>query len=301
MEGITDHIYRTLHAKFFGGAEKYFSPFLSPTSDGIFSNKELRDILPENNAGISLVPQILAKNPDDFLWAANKLCDLGYTEINLNLGCPSGTVVAKGKGSGMLRDTYALEKYLDGVFSVTPLPLSVKTRIGFSSPDEFPEILGIYNKYPIKELIIHPRTKAEMYNGNIHYESFEYAVRNTNVPLCFNGNILSRTQAEEIAQKFPSVGSVMIGRGLVACPFMLSGQQSKQKIFEFSEALINAYTESFGKGGNVLPRMKELWVMMISSFEDDLQYEKKLRKADNVTEFRQIIGTLITDLKLKKI
>ena len=168
LEGVTDTVYRQVHHAHFTGPVKYFIPFISPTQNLVLTQRERRNVEPQANAGLNAVPQVLTKNADHFIWAANLLHDLGYEEVNLNAGCPSGTVTAKGKGAGLLQRPQELAWFLDEVFARTPVRVSVKTRIGFSSPDEFDALLDLYNRYPIRELIIHPRTREEYYKGAVH-------------------------------------------------------------------------------------------------------------------------------------
>jgi tRNA-dihydrouridine synthase len=172
MEGITDSIYRTLHHKHFGGVDRYYMPFFSPTQHRFLTAREARELPKADSVTFTAVPQILTKHSEDFIWAASVCRDLGYDEVNLNLGCPSGTVVAKGKGSGMLRDLSALDAFLDEIFASAPLPISVKTRIGMESGEEFPAILEIYNRYPMKELTIHPRVRKVFYKGSVEMDAF---------------------------------------------------------------------------------------------------------------------------------
>ena len=156
LEGITDSIFRKLHSKYFPGIDRYYTPFLSPTVHRGLTAREAREIPKADTLTYEAVPQLLTKVSEDFLWLTGVCGDLGYKEVNLNTGCPSGTVTAKGKGSGMLRDLPALEGFLDEIFAKSPLPVSIKTRIGFYDKDEFPAILELYNQYPVKELTIHP-------------------------------------------------------------------------------------------------------------------------------------------------
>ena len=161
MEGLTDSIYRLQHHRFFGGVDRYYMPFFSPTIHRTLTSKETRELPRADSVPFTVVPQVMTKCAEDFLWAAEVVRDLGYNEINLNIGCPSGTVVAKGKGSGMLRDLEELTKFFDSIFAVSSLPVTVKTRIGLESPEEFPAVLELYNRYPIKELTIHPRVRKQ--------------------------------------------------------------------------------------------------------------------------------------------
>ena len=152
LEGITDSVFRQLHHRFYPGIDRYYTPFLSPTIHRGLTQKEQREIPPADSIGYQAVPQILTKNSADFLWLADRCKELGYKEVNLNLGCPSGTVTAKGKGSGMLRDPESLDRFLDEIYEGANIPISIKTRIGFTQPEEFLKILEIYNQHPICEL-----------------------------------------------------------------------------------------------------------------------------------------------------
>ena len=138
MEGLTDRVYRSLHHKYFPGVDRYYTPFFSPTVHRALTPREERELPLADSLGFVTIPQHLTKNAEDFLWMAQVCEDRGYRQVNLNLGCPSGTVVAKGKGSGMLRDLEALDAFLARVYKDTPLPVSVKTRLGLESADEFP-------------------------------------------------------------------------------------------------------------------------------------------------------------------
>ena len=175
MEGITDSIYRRIHHKYFPGVDRYYMPFLSPTIHRNLTHKEDRELPMADSVSFTAIPQILTKVPEDFLWAAQVCKDRGYSEVNLNVGCPSGTVVSKGKGSGMLRNTDELDRFLDAVFSVSPLPISIKTRLGIENPEEFPAILEVYNRYPITELTVHPRVRKDFYKEPVREEWFQFA------------------------------------------------------------------------------------------------------------------------------
>ena len=238
MEGLTDSIYRRAHHKYFTGVDRYYMPFLSPTIHRSLTHREDRELPLAEREPFVAVPQVLTKVSDDFLWAAQVCRDRGYDEVNLNVGCPSGTVVSKGKGSGMLRDLEALDRFLDDIFHGSVLPISIKTRLGLEHPEEFPPILEIYNKYPIKELTIHPRVRKQFYNGNVNMEMFRYAAAHSRNPLCYNGDLTSMEQIDAIAREFPNVEAVMIGRGLVADPGLLCGGTDVAALEQFMNALL---------------------------------------------------------------
>ena len=293
MEGLTDSIYRRVHHKYFGGVDRYFMPFLSPTVHRALTPREERETPKADSVCFKAVPQLLTKVPEDFTWMAGQCKELGYDEVNLNLGCPSGTVTAKGKGSGMLRDLRALDNFLDAIFYKAPLPISVKTRIGFSSSEELPALLEIYNKYPIKELTVHPRIREAFYKGPVDMEAFRYCVNHSKNPLCYNGDIHTIADAERIKEEF-GVEAVMIGRGLIADPGMLlPGGTDKQTLLDFTDELMAEYTEIFGSVRNAMFRMKENWGMIASRFEESEKLKKRLQKTTDPNEFRAITRELV--------
>ena len=299
MEGITDSIYRRLHHKHFGGVDRYYMPFLSPTIHRQLTHKEDRELPFADTETFVAVPQILTKVADDFLWAAQVCADRGYDEVNLNAGCPSGTVVSKGKGSGMLRDTDALDAFLEEVFSKSPLPVSVKTRLGLENAADFPGILEVYNRYPIKELTIHPRTRKQFYDGELHMDMFRYALENSKNPLCFNGELRSNTCICEFSKDFPQIGAMMIGRGLIADPGMLtSGGTTRETLQAFTEELTQCYIEAFGGARNAMFRMKENWSFLRHRFDGSDRLWKQLRKTTDLNEYRAITSQIFATLPL---
>ena len=299
MEGLTDSIYRRLHHKYFPGVDRYYMPFLSPTVHRSLTHKEDRELPLADSVPFVAVPQILTKVPQDFLWAANVCRDRGYDEVNLNVGCPSGTVVSKGKGSGMLRDISALDRFLDEIFRESPLPVSVKTRLGLEDPGEFPALLEVFNRYPIRELTVHPRVRKQFYDGSVHRELFAYAVEHSKNPLCYNGDILTLAQAEQIGKDFPQVEAVMIGRGLIADPGMLSGGTDIKALEGFMNELMAVYEVEFGGSRNAIFRLKENWGFLHSRFEGCDKLWKRLRKTTDAAEFKAISQEIFHTLPLR--
>ena len=299
MEGITDSIFRRVHHKYFGGVDRYFMPFLSPTVHRQLTHKEDRELPIAGSESFVAIPQILTKVPEDFLWAAQVCHDRGYTEVNLNVGCPSGTVVSKGKGSGMLRDLQGLDAFLEEVFAKTPLPISVKTRVGIEDPQEFPAILDVYNKYPIRELTIHPRTRKQFYDGSLHWDLFAYAAENSKIPLCFNGDLRRLEDISEFSKEFPQIDSVMIGRGLIADPGMLDPHgTTRESLKGFTDELTECYIEAFGGARNAMFRMKENWSFLRHRFADSDKLWKQLRKTTDLNEYKHITAEIFHTLPL---
>lgn len=298
MEGITDSIYRQTHHKYYPGLDRYYMPFLSPTIHRTLTHKEDRELPMADSVPFCAVPQILTKVAEDFLWAAGICRDRGYEEVNLNLGCPSGTVVSKGKGSGMLRDIDGLDRFLEEIFAASPLPISVKTRLGLENGEEFPRLLEIFNRYPIQELTIHPRVRKQFYDGSVDMEMFRYAVANSRNPLCYNGDLTSLQQIEAFRQEFPGIEAVMIGRGLIADPGMLS--PGTVAILEaFHNELLERYLEAFGGSRNAMFRLKENWHFLITQFEGSEKLWKQLRKTTDLGEFRAITTQIFHTLPYK--
>ena len=299
MEGLTDSIYRRVHHKYFPGVDRYFMPFISPTIHRSLTHKEDRELPLADSEDFTAIPQVLTKVPEDFLWAAQVCADRGYGEVNLNVGCPSGTVVSKGKGSGMLRSADELDRFMDAGFSASPLPISVKTRLGLEKPEDFVNILEIFNRYPISELTVHPRVRKDFYKEPVREEWFRYAYEHSKNKLCCNGNIITRKQADEIAATYPGVESVMIGRALIGDPGMLSPQgTTREALKQFHDELVEEYSRVFGSRRNAMFRMKENWSLLHKRFEDTDRLWKKLRKTTDYTEFMAISNEIIQTLPL---
>ena len=301
MEGLTDSVFRRLHYTYFPGVDRYYMPFISPTQHRSLTNREARELPMADSVPFTAVPQVLTKVAEDFVWAAGQCAERGYTEVNLNLGCPSGTVVAKGKGSGMLSDPDNLDRFLDGVFSASPLPVSVKSRLGIADPREFPRLLEIYNQYPIVELTLHPRVRKAFYSGSVDMEMFAYCAENSKNPVCYNGDICSLEDVDRIKDQFPLVDSVMIGRGLIGDPGMLTpGGTTVETLEGLFDAMLDEYLVLFGGSRNAMFRLKEHWGMLINRFEDSEKLGKRLRKTTDLEEYKAITREIFRTLPLKK-
>lgn len=297
MEGITGYIYRRVHAELFGGADVYYSPFIAPDSSGSFKAGNLRDVLPENNSGLTLVPQILANNAQAFISVARTLAEYGYRKVNLNVGCPSGTVVAKHKGSGMLADLEGLDNFLADIFEYSPVAISVKTRMGLKTTEEFPQILEIYNKYPVSELVIHARDRAGMYKSEPDIIAFASAASASNHPVCYNGNIFCRKDAEAVCSAVPRLEHIMLARGAAADPALfrvLRGGEplGKEELKEFHDRLVSETVASGLAPNFTVSRMKELWFYMGCKFPDGQKYIKVLNKSRTLSDYCSAVDAL---------
>ncbi|MBE5875539.1 MAG: tRNA-dihydrouridine synthase family protein [Lachnospiraceae bacterium] len=303
LEGVTTHIFRNAFVRHFGGVDTYYAPFVSPHQDKTLNSKERRDLLPENNEGIHLIPQILTASVDDFLSTAKDIEAMGYTEVNLNAGCPSGTVTSKSKGAGMLIDPQKLERFLDGIFEKCTMKISVKTRIGFDSPKEWEDIQKVYEKFPIEELIIHPRVRQDFYKNKPNRETFAQAFATTDMKLSYNGDIFLQQDIEALQQQFPTLENCMIGRGLLINPALLLEYKKertldKATLQSFHDEIYENYRIMMGEDRNAMFRMKELWFYMIKSFKDADKYAKAIRKADKSAPYEAAVRAVFRDLDL---
>jgi len=303
MEGITGAVFRRFHHAYFPGVDRYYTPFLSPTKEHKFGAKELREILPENNGDVVCVPQLMTKVSEDFLWAAGELHAMGYSVVNLNLGCPSGTVTAKGKGSGMLADPDKLDRFLYEVFSAAPCDISVKTRLGMEDPQEFDRILAVYNRYPIAELIIHPRVRSDFYRHPVRRDAFDRAISASANPVSHNGGIVTASDYQALVKTYPQLSAVMIGQGLIGDPFLAGKikygiKGDAKRLREFHDRLFETYSEQFNSRPNAMKRMKEMWVYLICSFGNHDRHRKLLLKAKTPEDFLSITTSVFQDLPL---
>lgn len=303
LQGVTGYIYRNAYQTYFGQIDKYFTPFISPTSSKSLTTRELKDILPEHNEGVPVIPQILTNNAEYFLDTADKLTQLGYHEVNLNLGCPSGTVVSKNKGSGFLAQRQKLDEFLEEVFSRVSVKVSIKTRIGKDSPEEFPEIIEVYNKYPLEELIIHPRIQKDFYGNTPNMEVFTAALASSRNPVCYNGDIFTFEDYKNLTEKYTNLGAVMLGRGLITNPVLLGQIKGnpivdKKLLKSFHDEVYKGYRETISEERNVLFKMKEFWFYMINLFADREKYAKKIRKTDSLSDYEAIISRLFQELEV---
>lgn len=292
LEGITGYVYRNAYHKFFEPADKYFTPFLAPNKNGRFSSREKNDIAPEHNQGMYTVPQLLTNQADDFITTANQLKICGYEEINLNLGCPSKTVVHKFRGAGFLEDPDAMDRFFDKIFSALDVKISVKTRIGMDDPCEFEDILAVYNRYPLAELIIHPRIQKEFYGGTPHLDVFAMAATGSKAPVCYNGDIFTESDYETWHKDFPSIDALMMGRGILQTPGILGAIKGKPSpdisvLHAFHEELFMGYQEVMPGEHTVLFKMKEFWSYFQKSFPENKKALKKIKKAQTYDSYRE--------------
>lgn len=289
MEGITGYAFRNAYRSVFSEFDGYFTPFI-PT--GNFSKKTLREISPDNNRGIDLVPQVLAGRVDEIVELVNSLKEKGYEEININLGCPSGTVTAKKRGSGMLKYPEEVDAFFRTLFENTDSRVSVKTRVGFDSVDDWKRIVDVYQKYKFENITVHPRLRTDFYGNILRMECFDYAYENLTCPLIYNGDVNSIEDADRIKEKYPKLLGLMMGRGILRKPWLLeeirTGEKIEEipvlKVKELLDKLENTYSEICTDDTQVLYRLKEIWCYLGDTF-DDSKMLKGIKKARKLADY----------------
>ncbi len=302
MEGLTDRVWRQAHQKWFGpagNADHYYAPFISPPENRVLIKKKMAELAPAANPGAPVIPQLLAKDGELAAWMIGELRGLGYTEVNLNLGCPSGTVTAKGKGSGMLRDPVKLDAFLAAVFANAEGPISIKTRLGVEKPEEFAAILDIYNRYPICELTIHPRVMRQLYRGQADRAAFAVALPGCRMPVCYNGDVTTAVDLHTLEAQYPQLSGIMVGRGIIADPALFreargGAPAAREELRGYLDDLYHGYSELFGSAGCAVSRMKGHWFYLIHKFEGAEKLEKQLRKVREPWEYEVVVNQIFT-------
>ena len=322
MEGITTYIFRNAFEKYYGGVDKYFTPFLTASH---LKGREKRDVLPDNNRVSQLVPQILTNDSELFIKIALQLEELGYKEVNLNLGCPSGTVTGKGRGAGFLDRTVELDRFLYEIYERLDMNISIKTRIGMEFLSEWDDILEIYKKYPVSELIIHPRLRNEFYGGAVHTESFMQAFKvfSNDTEICYNGDITDITSYESIRdivqpeyEKRHQEELFMIGRGAIMNPLLpaqikqvssdtsthevseLTGIRSDVETFRsFINEIMEEYIDEMSNEKQVVMKMKELWSYFAIGTKLDRRLLKEIHKVNRLSDYKSAVQMVISQIR----
>ena len=303
MEGFTDAVYRQAHHRLFPGMRKYFMPFISPSASRSFTQREMQELSPARNAGVPAVPQVLCREAAYFLDTARMLRDLGYTEINLNLGCPSGTVTGKGKGAAMLRDRDALRAFLDRVYEKSPLPVSLKTRAGYDSPEEWEGLLEIFIQYPVCEWILHPRTCREFYHGRPHRDFYAQARAAAPFPVIYNGDIFTKDDYLDLVSACPEPFGLALGRGMAVNPALAREIRGGEKLTmedlrSFHDHLYREYLKSWPEHA-VVGRMHGVMHYLTQAMDCPPPLLRALRKSTGADEYTDAAARVFATARVK--
>ncbi len=303
LRGFTNALYRNLYSVHFQGIDAAISPFINTLSAKQINRSHIKDILPENNHGMPVVPQIIGNDPAGFIQLATKFHDLGFDTVNWNLGCPAPMVANKRRGSGMLPYPGLIKAFLDEVMPRIPTRLSIKTRIGREKKEEIFNLLPIFNQYPLEELIIHPRTGVQMYAGEVDLVTFAECLPLLKIPVTYNGDIFDYDSFIKLQKRFKTVSRWLIGRGVLSNPFLpeilRSGAENIPQPIErfknFHDDLFEAYRAELSGQSHLLDKMKSYWLYFFRSFENGETVFKKIKKINSLNKYEEITDKFLEE------
>jgi len=302
LQGFTDFRFRNAFQQFFGGIDRYMAPYIKMNGKQEIKPGSERDILPANNRSLDLIPQIITKDADEFLFVANFVQKLGYNELNWNLGCPYPMIAKRGMGSGLLSMPEKINEILTRVCAETDIQVSVKMRLGYESPQEILHVLPVLERYRLANITIHPRIGKQLYRGEVDLNAFEECLRQTSNVIFYNGDITSVQNFREMKERFPAINNWMIGRGLIADPFlpaMIKADnpaypEKRYEVFNsFHDALFSSYEEALSGPKHLLMKMYSFWEFFIQSFPHTPKGLKKIKKAQSLNVYREVVKHLI--------
>lgn len=298
LQGFTDFRFRNAQNKYFGGIDTFYAPYIRLNGKLVIKSSYQRDLLLENNNTLEVIPQIITNDADEFLFVAKYVQELGYKELNWNLGCPYPMVTKCGMGSGLISDSEKINAILNKVHSESDIIVSMKMRLGYDTTDEILDVLPILDNYPIKNIAIHARIGKQLYKGGVHLDAFQKCIDNTKHKLYYNGDITSVTKFREMQEIFPSIDHWMIGRGLISDPFLpsmiksntLEYPKNKMELFsDFHQTLYEGYSESLSGTTHILLKMHHLWEYFSTTFSNPHKVEKNIRKAKSIRNYEETV------------
>ena len=307
LQGFTDFRFRNAINKYFGGIDTYYSPYIRLNGKLVIKPSYERDLLPENNIGLEVIPQIITNDADEFLFVAKYVKDLGYKELNWNLGCPYPMVTKSGMGSGLICNPEKINHILDRVHSESDIIVSMKMRLGYDTTEEILDVLPILDTYPIKNIAIHARIGKQLYKGGVHLDAFQQCIDNTKHKLYYNGDIKSVAKFREMQERFPTIDHWMIGRGLISDPFLpsmirqntLEYPKNKMELFRaFHDTLYGIYSESLSGSTHLLLKMYHLWEYFAVTFSNPHKVLKKIKKAQSIRNYELAVAEIFKSEKI---
>ena len=304
LQGFTDFRFRNAQNKIFGVIDTYYAPYIRLNGKLVIKSSYQRDLLPENNSELEVIPQIITNDADEFLFVSKYVQELGYKELNWNLGCPYPMVTKCGMGSGLISNTEKINQILHKVHNESDIIVSMKMRLGYDTTEEILDVLPILEKYAVKNVAIHARLGKQLYKGGVHLDAFQTCVDQSKVKLYYNGDITSVTKFHEMQKRFPSIDHWMIGRGLIADPFLPSMiknntteyPKNKMELFsEFHETLYQGYSESLSGSTHILLKMHHLWEYFSVIFSNPHKVHKKIKKAKSIRNYEAAVKEVIKE------
>ena len=306
LQGFTDFRFRNAQNKIFGGIDTFYSPYIRLNGKLVIKPSYERDLLPENNLDLEVIPQVMTNDPDEFIFVAKYVQELGYKELNWNLGCPYPMVTKSGMGSGLIGNPEKINHILERAHAESDIIVSMKMRLGYDNSEEILEVLPILDTYPIKNIAIHARIGKQLYKGGVHLDAFQQCIDNTIHKLYYNGDITSVAKFHEMQERFPSIDHWMIGRGLISDPFlpsMIKNNSSeypanKIELFSaFHDTLYAIYSESLSGSTHILLKMYHLWEYFSATFSNPHKVLKKIKKAQSIRNYEAAVAEIFKNEK----
>jgi len=302
LQGFTDFRFRNAFNQYFGGIDTYYSPYIR--LNGKFTVKPAyeRDILPNNNTALEVIPQIMTNDADEFLFVANYVKQFGYKELNWNLGCPYPMVINRGLGSGLINDPQKINSILERVHAESDILVSMKVRMGYEKSEELLDVLPVLDKYPIKNIAIHARIGKQLYKGGVDLDSFQRCLEHTDHKVYYNGDITSVAYYNELVERFPSIDHWMIGRGLISDPFLPSMiknntnqyPENRIEIFsKFHDTLFNEFEQALSGPKHITLKMLHYWEYFSTSFSNPQKTLKKIKKAKTIQAYDDAVKDIL--------
>lgn len=298
LQGFTDFRFRNAFHKHFGGIDTFYSPYIKLNGKLVVKGSYERDILPENNTTLEVIPQIITNDAEEFLFVAKYVQQMGYKELNWNLGCPYPMVAKCGMGSGLISNTSQIEHILKRVHNETDIIVSMKMRMGYENPTEILDVFPILEQYPIKNIAIHARIGKQLYKGGVDLDSFQKCLDTSKQKIYYNGDITSVAKFKELQERFPSIDHWMIGRGLIADPFLPSMiknnttdyPKNRFEIFEaFHDEIYQQYDAYLQGPTPIRMKMLGFWEYFSESFSNPQKTFKKIKKAGNSKNYEAAV------------
>ncbi|MFO7707632.1 MAG: tRNA-dihydrouridine synthase family protein [Desulfobacterales bacterium] len=298
LQGFTDAVFRTTFAEHFKGFDMALAPFITTMPADRLRDGHFRDLLPERNLRLRIEPQILGNSADDFIHVGRRLFDMGYPDLNWNLGCPFRPVTKKRRGAGLLPFPEQVGEFLEKVLPAIPGRLSVKLRLGLNSPFDILKLLPVLNGYPLREIVIHPRTARQVYTGQPDLETFHLCLKASRHPVVYNGDIGDLRKFHEISARFTRVDDWMIGRGALSNPFLPeaiksgadTGLAKVQRFRAFYEDLFGRYREVLSGPGHLLDRMKGFWTYFPAHFRGGAAIRKQVHRTFHLPRYLEVVS-----------
>lgn len=304
LQGFTDFRFRNAFHKYFGGIDTFYAPYIRLNGKLVIKNSYQKDLQPENNTTLEVIPQVMTNNADEFLFVVKYIQDLGYSELNWNLGCPYPMVTKKGMGSGLICNPDKINEILDRAHSETNVIVSMKMRMGYENAEEILDVFPILDAYPLKNIAIHARIGKQLYKGGVDLDAFQRCVENTRHKLYYNGDITSVDKFKEMQERFPTIAHFMIGRGLISDPFLpnmikndlTEYPKDRWKIFaEFHDTIYHHYDEALSGPTPIKMKMQGFWEYFAQSFSNPHKTFKKIKKANNPRAYQQAVREILNN------